>query len=61
VSTVGQKENTSLGFQASRIQKYYIAYGLSLKEIITEIESGGKNIGERTGFTKLKRLIEPGE
>jgi site-specific DNA recombinase len=32
-----------------------------LKEIITETESGGKNIDERTGLSKLKRLIESGD
>ena len=61
VSNLRQKENISLGFQTSWIQQYYIAYDLSLKKIITEIESGGKNIDERTRLFKLKRLIESGE
>ena len=61
VFTLGQKENISLGFQTSWIQQYYIAYDLSLKKVITEIESGGKGISERTRLSKLKRLIESGE
>ena len=32
-----------------------------MKKIVTEIESSGKNIDERTGLSKLKRLIEFGE
>ena len=61
VSTLGQKENTSLENQSKWIKDYCSVNDLSLKEIITETESGGKNIDERTGLSKLKRLIESGE
>lgn len=61
VSTLGQKENTSLENQSKRIRDYCSVYDLSLKEIITETESGGKNIDERTGLSKHKKLIESGE
>lgn len=61
VSTLGQKENTSLENQSKRIKDYCSVYDLSLKEIITETESGGKNVEDRTGLSKLKRLIETGE
>ena len=61
VSTLGQKENTSLESQSKRINDYCSLYDLSLNEIITETESGGKNVEDRTGLSKLKRLIETGE
>tara|TARA_B100001094_G_scaffold92213_1_gene88114 strand:+ start:663 stop:827 length:165 start_codon:yes stop_codon:yes gene_type:complete len=46
VSTLGQKENTFPENQPKRIGDYCSVYDLSLKEIITEAESGGKNIDE---------------
>ena len=61
VSTLGQKENTSLESQSKRINDYCKLYDLPLKNIISETESGGKNVEDRTGLTKLKSLIESGE
>ncbi|MDP6499928.1 MAG: recombinase family protein, partial [Candidatus Marinimicrobia bacterium] len=61
VSTLSQKDNTSLEFQSNRIKDYCGMYDLPLKEIISETESGGKDINERTGLKKLKSLIETGE
>ena len=58
VSTIGQKENTSLGFQTKRIKDYCKLYDLELKQIITETESGGKDVDDRSGLSKLKKLIE---
>jgi len=61
VSTLGQKENTSLDFQTKRIQNYCSVYDLSLNEIVTETESGGKNLEDRTGLSKLKHLMNDGK
>ena len=61
VSSLTQKDNTSLDFQTKRITDYCSVYDLPLKEIITETESGGKNVDDRTGLSKLKRLIETGD
>ena len=61
VSTISQKENTSLEFQSKRIKDYCGIYELPLKEIIIETESGGKDVDDRTGLTKLKSLISDGD
>ena len=61
VSTLGQKENTSLELQTSRIRQYCTTYDFKLSEIIKEAESGGKDISERTRLSKLKRLVDSGE
>ena len=61
VSTLSQKDNTSLEFQTKRIKDYCSVYDLTLKGIISETESGGKNVDERTGLLKLKGLIKSGE
>jgi len=61
VSSLTQKDNTSLDNQTKKIQDYCSVYDLPLKEIITETESGGKNVDERTGFIKLKSLVEEGQ
>ena len=58
VSTIGQKENTSLSFQSKRIKDYCHLFEMELKDIITETESGGKDVDERSGLMKLKTLIE---
>ena len=61
VSTISQKENTSLEFQSKRIKDYCGMYELPLKEIIIETESGGKDLDDRTGLSKLKSLIKDGD
>ena len=61
VSTLGQKESTFPKNQSKRIGDYCSVYDLSLEEIITETERGGKNIDEWTGLSKLKKLIESRE
>ena len=61
VSTLSQKDNTSLEFQSKRIKDYCSVYDLPLKGIVEETESGGKNVDERTGLSKLKTLIKSGE
>lgn len=61
VSSLSQKENTSLSFQSKRIEDYCSVYDLPLKEIIIEAESGGKSVNDRTGLSKLKKLIENDE
>ena len=44
VSSIGQKDNTSLEFQSKRIKDYCKVYDFHLSEIITETESGGKDL-----------------
>ena len=61
VSSLGQKENTSLSFQSKRIKDYCKLYDMELKDIITETESGGKDVDERSGLLKLKTLIRSNE
>tara|TARA_S200000501_G_scaffold252946_1_gene237058 strand:- start:20565 stop:21359 length:795 start_codon:yes stop_codon:yes gene_type:complete len=61
VSTLSQKDNTSLEFQTKRIKDYCSVYDLPLKGIISETESGGKNVDERTGLLELKELIKSDE
>jgi len=61
VSSIGQKDNTSLEFQSKRIRDYCKVYDFHLSEIITETESGGKDLLDRTGLMKLKSLIENGK
>jgi site-specific DNA recombinase len=61
VSTLGQKDNTSLSFQSKRIKDYCHLFEMELKDIITETESGGKDVDERSGLMKLKTLIENNE
>ena len=61
VSSIGQKDNTSLEFQSKRIKDYCKVYDFHLSEIISETESGGKDLSQRTGLVKLKSLIESKE
>ena len=61
VSTLSQKDNTSLGFQTKRIKDYCGVYDLKLEGIISETESGGKDLDDRTGLSKLKELIKSNE
>ncbi len=61
VSTLGQKDNTSLEFQSKRIEDYCKMFELPLKNIITETESGGKDVSERTGLLELQELIKTKE
>lgn len=61
VSTLSQKDNTSLDFQTKRIKDYCGVYDLELQGIISETESGGKDLNDRTGLSKLKELIKSNE
>ena len=58
VSTLGQKENTSLDFQSKRIKDYCSLENLNLSEIIIETESGAKSLDDRTGLSELQSLIK---
>ena len=61
VSSLTQKDNTSLEFQTKRIKDYCSVYSLPLQEIIIETESGGRDVNDRTGLSKLKKLMENNE
>lgn len=61
VSTIGQKENTSLSFQKKRIYDYATLFDLNVVDIIIETESGAKSTDNRSGLSKLKLLVKEGE
>jgi len=61
VSTIGQKENTSLSFQIKRIKDYCNLFSLPLTDIVKETESGAKSMEDRTGLSKLNSLIDSGD
>ena len=58
VSTLKQKDNTSLDFQTKRIKDYCEMFELPLTGIITETESGGRDLSERSGLKELQSLIK---
>lgn len=60
ISSLSQKDNTSLSFQKKRIEDYCKVYDYKLVDILVEMESGGKDVDERSGLSKLKSLIESG-
>ena len=57
VSTIGQKDNTSLEFQRKRINDYATLFNIAIEDIITETESGAKSLDDRSGLSKLKKLV----
>ena len=61
VSTIGQKNNTSLSFQSKRIKDYCRLHNHSLENIIIETESGAKSVEERSGLSHLQQLIGDGK
>jgi DNA invertase Pin-like site-specific DNA recombinase len=61
VSTISQKENTSLEFQKKRIKDYSKLYDINLKGIIEETISGRTEFSSREGISKVKEMIESGE
>jgi len=60
ISSLSQKENTSLSFQSNRIKEYCKLFDLSLTGIIKETGSGGVDLENRKGLTELQSLIENG-
>ena len=60
VSSLSQKDNTSLSFQSNRIKEYCKLFDLSLTGIIQETGSGGVDLENRKGLTELQSLIEDG-
>jgi site-specific DNA recombinase len=61
VSTISQKENTSLEFQKKRIEDYSKLYGINLKGIIEETISGGTDFSSREGINTIKEMIGNGD
>ena len=61
VSTIGQRDNTSLSFQSKRIKDYCRLHNLPLENIIIETESGAKSVEERSGLSHLQQLIKNGK
>ena len=56
VSTISQKENTSLEFQKKRIKDYSKLYDINLKWIIEETISGKTEFSSREGISKVKEM-----
>ena len=61
VSTIGQRDNTSLSFQSKRIKDYCRLHNLPLENIIIETESSAKSVEERSGLSHLQQLIKNGK
>lgn len=61
ISTLSQKENTSLEFQKRRIQDYSKLHDINLKGIIEETISGSTELELRHGISHLKEMIDNGD
>ena len=61
VSTINQKDNTSLEFQKKRIRDYCTLYNISLVNIIEETISGSTPLEYRGGILLLQNMITNGE
>jgi len=59
VSSVSQKDNSSIPHQKKMIGDYCKMYNIELNEIITEVMSGVKS--NRDGLNHLKELVESGK
>ena len=59
ISSVSQKDNTSLSNQKKMIKDYCKMYGIELSNIISECYSG--TTSNRNGLNKLKGLVENGD
>ena len=59
VSSVSQKDNSSIPHQKKMIGDYCKMYNIELNEIITEVMSGVKS--NRDGQNHLKDLVESGK
>ena len=58
ISSISQKDNTSLSNQKKMIKDYCKMYGITLTEIISECFSG--TTSNRNGLNELKELVEGG-
>ena len=61
VSTLNQKDNTSLEFQKKRIKDYCTLYNISLIDTIEETISGKTTLECRGGILILQNMITNGE
>ena len=60
VSSISQKDNTSIDYQINRINDYCKFQNIQLTVIIKETGSGGVDLENRKGLTQLQKLIEDG-
>jgi site-specific DNA recombinase len=60
VSSLSQKDNTSLDHQKTKIRQYCELNDINLDLIIEEVESG-KTVKSRKGIEHLRTLVEKGE
>ena len=58
VSSISQKDNTSLSNQKRMIKDYCKMYGIKLSNVISECFSG--TTSNRSGLNELKNLVENG-
>ena len=58
ISSVSQKDNTSLSNQKKMIEDYCKMYGIELSNIISECYNG--TTSNRNGLNELKKLAENG-
>ena len=59
VSSVGQKDNTSLSNQMRMIKDYCSVYSIQLDELIEEIYTG--TTMDRDGLNRVKSLVDEGK
>ena len=59
VSTIGQEDNTSIGFQTEKIEGYSKLHDLELKDVFVDVMSGASE--NRDGMQELSEgaLITP--
>jgi site-specific DNA recombinase len=60
VSSISQRDNTSLKNQRTKIQQYCNLQDIELHSIIEEVESG-RTVKSRKGIEQLRTLVENGE
>ena len=59
VSSISQKDNTSLSNQKKMIKDYCKMYGIKLSNVISECFSG--TTSDRSGLNELKKLVDVSE
>ena len=59
VSTIGQEDNTSIGFQTEKIEGYSKLHDLELKDVFVDVMSGASE--NRDGIERITKLIKQGE
>jgi site-specific DNA recombinase len=61
ISTISQKDNTSLSVQTNRIKEYCKLFDIELEGIVKETGSGGDDLENRVGLSEIQNLIDNGK